>query len=105
MLTQGALAMFHQMTLEGMTEFTFLQGSAYGTSPLIKPAGEVSKCGQVHAPASPSRLPGKATDSAMSATYGRKCTDSSKSAILSQSLANRLRVRTDILGSILYKLT
>lgn len=39
-----------------------------------------------------------------SGTYGRISSISSKSADLTQSLANRLRVRTDLLGSTLYRL-
>ena len=41
----------------------------------------------------------------MSGTYGRTPTTSSKSIALQKSMASRLQARTDLLGSILYKLT
>lgn len=61
--------------------------------------------GQALVPAKVSVQAGKGAASQISVTYGPHGSGSSASHILSQSLANRLRVKTDLLGSTLFRLT
>lgn len=61
--------------------------------------------GPAPAPAKVSVQPGKGKASQISVTYGLHGSGSLASASLTQSLANRLRVKTDLLGSTLFRLT
>lgn len=63
------------------------------------------KSGQAPAPASLSARQAKEMGLLTSGTYGPRSSISSESAALSASLANRLRQKTDSLGSTLYTLT
>jgi hypothetical protein len=67
--------------------------------PMIEPSG------QARAPANLSARQAKALGLLTSGTYGRPGFISSRSEHLASSLASRLRVRTEELGSTLYKLT
>jgi len=61
--------------------------------------------GQALVPANLSARQAKALDLTTSGTYGPRSSTSSRSAALRQFAENRLRARTDTLGSTLYKLT
>jgi len=63
------------------------------------------RSGQAPAPASLSARQAKAAGLMTSGTYGQPSTISSASADLASSLESRLRAKTDLLGSTLYKLT
>ena len=98
--------MLHQMTLWDIRNATFLPESACGATPCVKPAGQIpAQHGPDPALANHSARQAKAKGLMMSGTYGRTFTGLSNSASLSASLANKLRAKTDLLGSTLYKLT
>jgi hypothetical protein len=65
----------------------------------------VAALGRVHALANLSAKQAKARGLLMSGTFGPRSTILSASADLTSFLASRLRARTDLLGSILYRLT
>jgi hypothetical protein len=85
---------------------TSLQESECGVTPCDKPGGPtVDLFGQALVPVNRSAPPAKAMSSQMSATYGRRGSNSSASAALSLSLASRLQVVTHSLGSTMFALT
>src|ERR1700734_322999 len=61
--------------------------------------------GQPLSPASPSQPQASLKAWKMSATYGPSSLISSRSAVLTSSLANKLRVRLDLIGSMEYRQT
>ena len=63
------------------------------------------KCGPAPAPASLSARQAKEMGLLTSGTYGQRSSISSESAALASSLASRLRAKTDLLGSTLWRLT
>lgn len=65
----------------------------------------IGPCGQGRAPASPSASQESEPASQMSATCGRPGRSSSTSTDLALSLASKLQVRTQCLGSTLYSMT
>lgn len=85
---------------------TFSPASAYGPPPSAKPAGPTTDLfGRALAPASRSAPQAKDWVREIAATSGPSGLSLSASADLSRSLANRLRRRTDLLGSTLFNLT
>jgi hypothetical protein len=77
-----------------------------GATPLERLDGQmILPCGPAPAPAKVSVRAGRGAASQISVTYGLHGSGSSASAALTQSLASRLRVKTDWLGSTLYRLT
>ena len=80
--------------------------SASGPTPCVLPDGPMTvPSGQAPALVNPSAPPEKALDSPTSGISGLIFTVSSASADLQLSLANRLRAKTALSGSTLYKLT
>ena len=92
-------------TLRDTTGRISSQESQSGTTPLIRPDGGTGPCGQEVAPANLSARRAKEAGLLTSGTYGLPSSISSASAALSMSLANKLRVKTDLLGSTLFNLT
>lgn len=106
LLTKGVLKMFYQMTLWDIPNTTSLQGSESGRIPSGKQVGQMTgKSGQHRAPVNLSARQAKAKGLMMSGTYGQHSIGLSSSGALALSLANKLRQKTDLLGSTLYKLT
>lgn len=98
--------MFYQMNLLDIRNAISSQELECGVMHSDKLAGQtVGQSGREVAPANLSARQAKAKGLMMSGTYGRTFTGLSRSASLSASLANRLRAKTDLLGSTLYKLT
>lgn len=94
------------LTSSALASVIFSLASRYGPTRSGAPDGlTTGPCGPAHVPASRSAPPGSARRSKTSATYGRSGTSLSECTGLSASLANRLRARTDTLGSTLFKLT
>ena len=94
------------MTLPDTASVTFLQVSGVGFTPLTLPDGRViDPCGLALALASLSARQVKALGLRTSGIYGPPGSTSSRSAALQSSLENRLRARTQMLGSTLYTLT
>lgn len=98
--------MFYQMNLLDIPNAISSQELECGVMHSDKLAGQtVGQSGREVAPANLSARQAKAKGLMMSGTYGRTFTGLSNSASLSASLANKLRAKTDLLGSTLYKLT
>lgn len=98
--------MSHQMTYADSRNATSVQESESGHMPCAEPDGAtIDTVGQQVCRASLSARQVKEMDLMMSGTYGRHSTTSEESASLALSLVNRLQVKTDSLGSTLYKLT
>lgn len=77
-----------------------------GPTPCVPPAGPmIATAGAVLALANLSAKQAKERGLLTSGIYGPLLTTSSRSADLTLFLANRLRARTDLLGSTLYKMT
>lgn len=97
---------YHQPTLPGILNATFSQGSAAGQLPCGKQDGPMkSRCGQDLAHVSRFPVQDSAKALRTSATSGLSSSGSFESAVLTRSLANKLRQKTDYLGSTLYALT
>lgn len=97
--------MLCQATLPGLHSAIFSPESACGRMPCAKQDGPMTgQCGQAHAPASLSVVPEREKDLKTSATCGLNFTASLASAALQSALENRLRQKTGLLGSTLYKL-
>lgn len=93
-------------TLHAIRKCISARGLAYGRSPCAAPACPTPvPFGQPHSLASLSPRQAKAMGLLTSGTYGPNSSISSSSAALKLSLANRLRQRTDLLGSTLFNLT
>lgn len=100
------LSIFDLKTSEDSTNATSSPGSAFGATHSAEPDGRTTRpYGQDHALASLSARQAKEQGLMTSGTSGRTSTISSSSASLQSSLANRLRAKTALLGSTLYKLT
>lgn len=94
------------MTSSLLRSATSLPASASGATPCGVPAGPTtSLCGPGPVHASLSARQARALDLLTSGIFGLPSTTSSKSDALQSSLENRLRARTQILGSTLYALT
>jgi len=100
------LSMFSPATLKDSLNATSSLESVFGPTLSDKLDGQMtSQSGPEVVPASPSPLREPEKDSMTSAIYGLSSSGSSASADLTQSLANRLRVKTHSLGSTLFRLT
>lgn len=98
--------MLCQATLPGLPSAIFSPASASGHTPCAAPDGQTTAlCGQDPAPVSRSAVLEREKGLKTSVTCGPNSTASSASAALSSALVNRLRQRTALLGSTLYKLT
>lgn len=98
--------MSHQMNLPDLPNVISLPELESGHTPLDKPDGlTTDQSGQAPALANLSARLAKEAGLLTSGTYGQRSTISSLSADLASSLASRLRAKTDLLGSTLYKLT
>lgn len=105
-LTPAQSAMFGQVILAASLSAISLLASACGPSPCVAPAGQMTvQSGPDPARASLSAAQAKAAGLMMSGTYGPPSSTSLASETLQSSLANRLRQKTALLGSTLYKLT
>lgn len=97
------LKMSYQPTLGGLIDAISSQEEQSGTSLSISPSG-TAPSGPAVVLANLSARQAKEKDLLMSGTYGPRGSTLSSSAGLTQSLANKLRVKTDLLGSTLYRL-
>ena len=98
--------MLHQMTLWDIPNATFSPALESGVTPCAVQDGQTTgQCGQDRALASLSARQAKELGLLTSGTYGLHFSTLSASAALSQFLASKLRAKTDLLGSTLYKLT
>lgn len=95
-----------QPTLPAVPAFTFLPGLEDGTTLSSSPAGPpAERSGLAHVPASPSRMPAIGEDLRTHGTFGPRFLGLYRSAILRQSLANKLMASLGKSGSIGYALT
>lgn len=93
-------------TCEDSLNATFSPALEFGVTPSAAPDGQTTDLfGQVPAPASHSARRDRKKVSTTPDIFSPSGQSSSSSETLSQSLANRLRVTTDILGSTLFNLT
>ena len=100
------LRIFVQMNLWDTPNVISLQALESGRSHSDKPDGPMTRpYGQDHALASLSARQAKEVGLLTSGTCGHTSTTLSSNASLALSLASRLRQKTDLLGSTLYKLT
>jgi hypothetical protein len=98
--------MYDQMSLWGIPSATSSQELESGHTHCAKPGGQTAdQYGQVAAHASLSARQAKEQGLMMSGTYGLVSNGSSNSAALQSYLENRLRVKTQSIGSTLYTLT
>lgn len=98
--------MYYQASLLDIPNAISSPELASGVTPSDKPDGQtIDQPGQEVALASLSARQAKEAGLTTSGTYGRPSTGSSASVDLMLSLASRLRQRTDLLGSTLFKLT
>lgn len=99
------LSMLPLMTSEASPNATFSPGSASGASPSDGPVGPMTApSGPAPAPANLSARQAKERGLLTSGTYGPHGTISSESAALQSSLGSKLRERTALRGSTLFKL-
>lgn len=96
--------MSYQPTLTGLIDATFSPASEPGTTLSILRDGK-ERSGQDRVRANLSARQAKEAGLLTSGTYGPRGSTLSRSADLTQSLANKLRPKTDLLGSTLYRLT
>lgn len=98
--------MLIQMTLPGFASAISLPGSAFGVMPCASQDGRtIGPSGPDRAHANLSARQAKERVYLMSVTSGRSFPGSSASAALQQFLESRLRAKTVLLGSTLYRLT
>ena len=103
---KGQSRTYGQMSLMDTPNATSSPGSGSGPTPSDKPGGRtIGPSGQGVVRASLSARQAKAVGLLTSDTSGQRGIGSSGSESLAWSLANRLRVETDSLGSTLYELT
>lgn len=97
--------MSYQLSLLDSPNATSSPVSAFGATPYAALVGPtIDQSGQDHVLASLSARQAKELGLLTSGIYGPRFSISSASRVLSQSLANRLQARTDLLGSTLYTL-
>lgn len=102
----ATLEMFDPPTSKDSPSATSSPASAYGVTPFDLPAGVTRlQSGRVRVHANLSPRQAKEAGSLMSGTFGPHGSISSRSAALASSLASRLRAKTDLAGSTLFKLT
>ena len=98
--------MYDLRTCEDLSSAISSPASVAGHSRYAVPAGQmIDLFGLVPVRANLSPRQAKELDLVTSGTSGRPSTGSSKSAALQSSLESKLRARTQILGSTLYKMT
>ena len=98
--------MSSQKNSKDLSSATSLQESACGHTLCDKQGGQTTNlCGQVPAHVNLSARQARELGLLTSGTYGQTSTTSSSSANLQSSLENKLRAKTQKLGSTLYKLT
>lgn len=98
--------MFRQMTFEDMPNVTFSPESADGASRSVSPDGRTNgPFGRDRVPASRSAPPESSAEPATNATCGPCSPSLSASAALTACLANRLKTRFAMAGSIEYTQT
>lgn len=101
-----ALKKLNQTTCEDSRSVISLPASESGHTHLERLDGQmILPCGPALAPVKVLVQAGNGEASQISVTYGLHGSGSLESAALSQSLANRLRAKTDLLGSTLFRLT
>jgi len=106
MLMNVQLSIFDLPTLSDTHNATSSPGSASGPTHSAEQDGQTTgRSGPVPAHASLSARQAKEQGLLTSGTYGRTSTGLLKTAALQSFLASRLRARTDLAGSTLYKLT
>ncbi len=106
MLMNVQLSIFDLPTLSDTHSATSSPGSASGPTRSAEQDGQMTApSGPVPAHVSLSARQAKEQGLLTSGTYGRTSTGLLKTAALQSSLASRLRARTDLAGSTLYKLT
>lgn len=99
------LKKFSQKTLWDINSATSSPELASGATPSVPQNGQMTdRFGPVLAHVSPSPQQGRKAVSTTNGTSGPSSSGLSVSANLSQSLANRLRLKTDLLGSTLFRL-
>ena len=103
---KGTSAMFIQATFEDLISATSSQESAYGATPCEVQDGPTTARSGL-APVRASLSPRQAAEAGLmtSGTYGPRSSISSRLATPRLSLESRLRARTALLGSTLFKLT
>lgn len=95
-----------QATLDLSSNVTSLPESESGVMRFERPDGQmIEKSGPALAPVNLSAWPGKEAELRTSGTYGLRSTSLLESADLQLSLENRLRQKTALSGSALYKMT
>jgi hypothetical protein len=98
--------MSSQTISKDLLNVTSSQGSEAGVTPCVSLDGQMTgQCGPALVPANLSPRQAKEAGLLMSGTYGPVGSISSSSANLSRSLANKLKLQSDRVGSTLYKLT
>jgi len=104
--THGQLSMFDLLTSSDSASAISLPGSESGATRSATPDGQMhGRSGPAVVHANLSAAQAKERGLLTSGTFGPLSIISSSSAILASSLASRLRARTDLLGSTLFKLT
>jgi hypothetical protein len=105
-LTNDPLAMCDPATLQASHNVISSPASACGHTYCVSPGGPmIGPCGPAHVPVNLSARQAKAAGLLTSCTYGRIGIGSFLNADLGSSLVNRLRAKTDLLGSTLFRLT
>ena len=100
------LSKFPRETWPDTPNATSSPGSASGVTPSGAQAGPtIEKSGLEAAPVSPSVPPGSAEAPTTSGTSGLSSSGSFESGVLALFLVSRLHLRTDLLGSTLFRLT
>jgi hypothetical protein len=103
---RGQLSMFDLLTSSGSASIISSPASGSGPGPVAEQAGPIiARSGPAAVHAGLSAKQAKERGLLTSGTFGQHSITSSSSTILASSLANRLRVRTDLLGSTLFNLT
>jgi len=98
--------MFYQASLLDIPSVISSPALASGLTPCAAQAGPTAaRSGLAPAPVNLSARQAKEAGLLTSGTYGQRSTGSSASEDLMLSLVNRLKARTDVLGSTLFKLT
>ncbi len=104
--TRDQLSMFDLMISSDSGSAISSLASESGVTLSVSPAGPmIATSGADHVRAAPSAELGKSSASTTSGISGLNSIVSSASQILALSLANRLRARSDLLGSTLFRLT
>src|SRR5210317_795993 len=105
-LTRGASVMSDQMNFKNLLNVTSSRGLESGATRSAPRDGlTTDQSGRAHVPANLSARAAQERGCLTSGTSGLTGTTSSRSAALQRSLESRLRAKTGLVGSTLYKLT